>query len=206
MIEDAALSRAGLAFGPFLLLPERQVLLRQGERVRLGSRALDILILLVRRSGELVTKNEIVAHVWPDLVVEENNLRVHMVALRRALGDDPRSPTYIHNVTGRGYRFLAPVAEVNAPEPSADADPDAAPAQRPPAPSADADDGALAAEATGAAGHATAAAASAPTRGGPMAARQAIGRDDTVEGVAERLLQRRFLTIVGPGGIGKTSL
>lgn len=96
-------------FGPFVLVPGRQALLHHGEPVRLGGRALDILTLLVTRPGELVTKRELMATVWPETVVEESNLKVHVAALRRALDDLPASARYIATVTGRGYRFVAPV-------------------------------------------------------------------------------------------------
>jgi hypothetical protein len=77
------------AFGPFVLVPERQLLLKGGAPVRIGSRALDILTALVERPGELVNKRELMACGWPNTVVDESNLKVNMVALRRALGDGP---------------------------------------------------------------------------------------------------------------------
>ena len=97
------------AFGPFVLIPERQLLLKDEAPVRIGSRALDILTALVERSGELVSKRELISRAWPDTVVEESNLKVNMVALRRALGDGRGAAQYIATVTGRGYRFIAPV-------------------------------------------------------------------------------------------------
>ncbi|WP_439365117.1 winged helix-turn-helix domain-containing protein [Bradyrhizobium sp. DASA03005] len=96
-------------FGPFLLLPERQLLLNGEVPVRIGGRALDILTALVERPGEIVTKQELFARVWPNTIVEEANLKVNMNALRRALGDGPESAKYIATVTGRGYRFIAQV-------------------------------------------------------------------------------------------------
>jgi DNA-binding winged helix-turn-helix (wHTH) protein len=97
------------AFGPFLLIPECQLLLRDDASVRIGCRALDLLTALVERPGELVTKAELVARAWPSTIVEEANLKVNMSALRRALGDDVGTPNYIATVTGRGYRLIAPV-------------------------------------------------------------------------------------------------
>jgi len=113
-----------IRFGPFCLLPDRAVLLRNEEPVRLGSRAAEILVLLVRNAGSLVTKSEIIGEVWPDTIVVEANLSVHMSALRRALDDDTASSTYIATVPGRGYRFVAPVVvESNAaPHPGTDSD------------------------------------------------------------------------------------
>lgn len=96
-------------FGHFKLIPARQVLLRNGVPVRIGSRALDILTLLVRRSGELVGKHELIAAVWPDTFVDESNLKVNICSVRRALGDTRTPPQYIATIAGRGYRFVAPV-------------------------------------------------------------------------------------------------
>ena len=97
------------AFGPFLLQPERQSLLKDGGRVRIGGRALDLLTALVERAGELVDKRELMSHVWPKIFVEEGNLKVNVAGLRRALGESPVNPQYIATVAGRGYRFIASV-------------------------------------------------------------------------------------------------
>src|ERR1700730_9928270 len=103
-----------LSFGPFRLFA-KQGLLLEGERlVRLGSRALDILIVLVEGAGELISKNELMARVWPDTNVEPANLTVHIAALRRALSDGRAGNRYILSIPGRGYRFVAPVTVVNA--------------------------------------------------------------------------------------------
>jgi DNA-binding winged helix-turn-helix (wHTH) protein len=98
-----------LTFGRFRLMPARQQLLRDGTHVPLGSRALDILTVLVRRSGEAITKHDLIAAVWPDTFVDESNLKVNVCHLRRALGDTQKQPKYIATVPGRGYRFVAPV-------------------------------------------------------------------------------------------------
>ena len=100
------------AFGPFTLIPERQLLLHGDAPVRIGGRALDILTALVKRPGELVSKRELMACAWPNMVVDEGNLKVNMVALRRALGEGPGAAEYIATVVGRGYRFVAPVQAV----------------------------------------------------------------------------------------------
>lgn len=107
--EPTQLAARSFAFGTFLLIPERQALTRNGAPVRLGGRALDILTVLVNRPGELVSKRELLARVWPDTVVEEGSLKTHMAALRRALGDVPAPALYIATVAGRGYQFIAPV-------------------------------------------------------------------------------------------------
>ncbi|NMN07357.1 MULTISPECIES: winged helix-turn-helix domain-containing protein [unclassified Novosphingobium] len=110
-------------FGRFRLFPERQMLLRDEEPVRLGSRATEILSLLVRHAGALVSKAQIMEKVWPDTTVVEANLSVHMSALRRALTDDTSASPYIVTVPGRGYRFTAAVGQGQqdrpVPEPAA---------------------------------------------------------------------------------------
>ena len=97
------------AFGPFRLMPERQLLLQGDTAVRIGGRALDLLIALVERPGELVSKHELIAFAWPTTTVDESNLKVNMAALRRALSDDAGAARYIATVSGRGYRFIAPI-------------------------------------------------------------------------------------------------
>jgi len=104
-----ALKEQAHRFGPFRLIPSQRLLLDSGDPVRMGARALDILILLVERAGTVVTKAELIAHVWPDTVVEEISLRVSIAALRRALGDCEAEHRYIANVVGRGYSFVASV-------------------------------------------------------------------------------------------------
>ena len=106
-------------FGTFRLLPARQLLLEGEAPVRLGSRALEILSALVERPGELVSKDELTARVWPNAVVEESNLKVQVAALRRALGEGRLGRRYIATVSGRGYRFVAPVEHSDPATPSA---------------------------------------------------------------------------------------
>ena len=105
---EAKLSRSAFSFGPFRLIPSEQLLLEGETPVRLGSRALDILVALVERAGEVVTKEELVRRVWPNTFVEEGNLRVHIAALRKVLHDGQAGNRYIANIPGRGYRFIAP--------------------------------------------------------------------------------------------------
>ena len=99
-----------ICFGPFRLSVTERVLEKEGVRVRLGSRALDILIALVERPAEVVTKKELFAIVWPDLVVDDGNLRYHVLALRKALGEGRSGIRYVTNVSGRGYCFVAPIS------------------------------------------------------------------------------------------------
>ena len=110
MAEDAATwARSGTSFGPFQLYPTQQLLCEGETRIPLGSRAINLLIALVDRAGELVTKDELIALVWPNLFVEEANLRVTIGQLRRALRDGQSGNRYIATDAGRGYRFVAPV-------------------------------------------------------------------------------------------------
>jgi DNA-binding winged helix-turn-helix (wHTH) protein len=112
---DLGVREQGLAFGPYLLLRSQKTLLERGRAVRLGNRALDLLIALAERAGEVVSKNELIKYAWPDTFVEESNLRVHVAALRRILGDGDEKSRYIINVAGRGYSFVAPVSLIDAP-------------------------------------------------------------------------------------------
>src|SRR5258708_39536045 len=96
-------AKTSFAFGPFRLLAARHELLVQGVPVAIGQRALDVLFVLVARHGELVTKDELMSEVWPGVVVEENNLAVHISALRKILGQAPDGQRYLQTVAGRGY-------------------------------------------------------------------------------------------------------
>ena len=83
--------------------------------MRLGSRAFDILVALVERAGETIPKDQLIARAWPDTVVEEGALRVHVAALRKALGDGRAGKRYVANHPGRGYTFVAPVTREHTP-------------------------------------------------------------------------------------------
>ena len=159
-----------ISFGPFRLLAARQQLLEGDKPVRLGGRALDILIALTERPGELVAKATLMSRVWPDTVVEETNLSVNIAGLRRALGDGQAGNRYIVNIPGRGYRFVAPVAVSDEPK-------------------------SLAPRLTEASAHNL-----------PARLMRLIGRADFVTTVIRLLPLHRLLTIVGPGGVGKTSV
>jgi TolB-like protein len=112
-------------FGPFRLSVGRRELLAHGAPVALGARAFDVLLALVRREGLLATKDELMAEVWPDIVVEENNLQVQISTLRKVLGESPEGARYLLTVPGRGYRFVAEVrhAHTAAPDSSASSQP-----------------------------------------------------------------------------------
>jgi predicted ATPase/DNA-binding winged helix-turn-helix (wHTH) protein len=108
---------AGIAFGRFLLLPHRRELLADGRPVRLGGRAFDVLMVLIEARGAVVSKNALMARVWPDRIVEENNLQWQISALRAAFGADRN---LIRTVSGRGYQFTAEIDTVDG-RPEADA-------------------------------------------------------------------------------------
>jgi len=164
---------ACFSFGPFHLIPTQRLLLEAEKPLRLGSRALDILIALVERRGELVSKEELMARVWPKMFVEPANLTVHVAAVRRVLGDGRNGYRYLVNIPGRGYRFVAPVTVVEN--------------EMPPLPLLQP-------------------VASNGSHNLPAQVTKRVGRADTVRILAAQLSQERFVTIVGPGGVGKTSV
>ena len=101
-------------FGPFRLDLARRELSRDGTPVQLGGRALDILLVLAAAKGEVVTKDQLIAQVWSGAVVDENNIQVHVSALRKALDDGGGAQRYVRTVQGRGYRLVG--ARDRAPE------------------------------------------------------------------------------------------
>ncbi|WP_148294058.1 winged helix-turn-helix domain-containing protein [Azospirillum sp. B4] len=147
-----------------LHLPDR-VLLKGGAPVRLGDRALDILVALILRAGQLVGRDELLAAVWTNTTVEDSALRVHMSGLRRALGDGQAGARYIVNHVGRGYRLVVPVTQRT---PGAIAGGNAVPL--------------------------------------PISLDRVIGRTAVVDQLLARVATRRLVTLVGAGGIGKTTV
>src|ERR1700674_3597435 len=107
-MSDAVVHRK-LRFGPFELSIGERMLRREGQVLPLGGRALDILIYLADRQGEVIAKQELIDHVWSDVTVEEGSLRVHVAAIRKALGDGQFGNRYIANVKARGYSFVGTV-------------------------------------------------------------------------------------------------
>jgi TolB-like protein len=95
-----------VSFGRFRLDLGRRELSRDGVPMHLGARVLDILCVLVSAKGDVVTKDELMARVWPGLVVEEGNIHVHISAIRKALDDGKSGQNYVMTVPGRGYRFI----------------------------------------------------------------------------------------------------
>lgn len=111
-------AQSSFAFGPFVFHTLSRRLEKQGELVLLSSRAAELLLLLLTRAGELVTKDELQRAGWGDRVVAENNLTVHMAALRRVLRDGGQVEEHVRTEHGRGYRFVVPVKRKEA-EPGA---------------------------------------------------------------------------------------
>jgi predicted ATPase/DNA-binding winged helix-turn-helix (wHTH) protein len=154
-------SEIRVLFDPFELNVTERSLEKADNVIPLGGRAFDILLALVDRAGEVISKDELIAKAWPDVTVEEGSLRVHLSVLRKALADGGFGRRYIENVKGRGYCFVAPV---------------------------------------------TRQAAFARSSNLPPALGRMIGRDDTVLEIRNRLETERLITILGTGGIGKTTV
>jgi predicted ATPase/DNA-binding winged helix-turn-helix (wHTH) protein len=159
------------SFGPFRLFAAERQLKKGDEAVPLGSRALDTLIALVERAGEVVTQRELISRVWPNVTVEEANLRVNVASLRKALGDGRAGARYIVTVPGRGYSFVAPVT---LSRPQSSRSKEGAVSDRP--------------------------------QGLPSQLARMIGRADIIRALSAQLMIWRFVSIVGPGGIGKTTV
>ena len=171
-------------FGPFRLHVAGRLLQRNGAAVHLGSRSLDLLIALVERPGEVIPRRELMARAWSGLVVDEANLRVNIASLRKSLGESQDGARYIVNLPGRGYSFVAAVNRTRIESSSrqvrmARSAEFPADIQPPVAQS---------------------------KRYLPARLDRLIGRDDSVRAVIELLTQHRFVSIIGPGGMGKTTV
>lgn len=171
MIEQDAPRVSQVRFGPFTFFPAQRLLAEDGAAVNLGSRARAILSVLLEYHGEVVTKAQLIQKVWPETFVEEANLRVHIAALRRALGDGQDGRRYIVNISGRGYSFVSPIEREEAP-PSREklAGPGVISSNLPPVLS------------------------------------RIVGRAATVKFASSLLMEQRFVSLVGPGGIGKSTV
>lgn len=167
-----------VGFGPFKLYPDERRLERDGVPVRLGGRAVELLIALVESAGQVVGKRDLISRVWPDVVVEEGSLRFHILAIRKALSDGESGVRYVANMAGRGYSFVAPITRgLSAPRVAPTAQEAPASISR-----------------------------AAPAASIPEPASPVVGRTQDIDCVAKELLRRRLVTIVGSGGIGKTTL
>src|SRR2546430_5027298 len=100
-------------FGSFRLDTREHFLLRNGERVKLEGKVFETLVVLVQHSGRLVRKDELMNQVWPDAIVEENNLEKSISVLRKLLGENGSDLRYVETVRGLGYRFAADVRELD---------------------------------------------------------------------------------------------
>src|SRR6266404_1107203 len=158
-----------LKFGPFELSIGERVLRRDGQVLPLGGRALDILMYLAERPGEVIAKQELMDRIWSDVTVEEGSLRVHVAAIRKTLGDGQFGNRYIANIKGRGYSFVGTVVPLTGNTESRN---DKFRHQ-----------GRL-----------------------PVRPLMMIGRETVVSEVSDKLRDERFVTLLGPGGIGKTTI
>jgi DNA-binding winged helix-turn-helix (wHTH) protein len=156
-----------LKFGPFELSIGERLLRRHGVVVPLGSRALDILTYLAGRPGQVIAKQELIDHVWSDVTVEEGSIRVHVAAIRKALGDGQFGNRYIANIKGRGYSFVGTVVPLAG---STESGNDRSGQQ------------------------------------GRLRPLMMIGRESVISEVSDKLRDERFVTLLGPGGIGKTTI
>ncbi|EXF92923.1 transcriptional regulator [Pseudomonas fluorescens HK44] len=157
-------------FGPYRIYPGQRLILEADRPLRLGRRSMDILLILLEHAGHVVSKHQLISRVWPKSVVEDINLRVHIAALRKALGDGQAGQRYIVTVAQRGYSFVAPCSLEHI-------------EQRPPS-----------------SGH---------EQSGhnlPIRRTRMIGRQALVDSLVTHLPHQRFITLVGPGGIGKTTV
>jgi predicted ATPase/DNA-binding winged helix-turn-helix (wHTH) protein len=157
-----------LRFGPFELSIGERVLRRDGQVLPLGGRALDILIYLADRPGEVIAKQELIDHVWSDVTVEEGSLRVHIAAIRKALADGQFGNRYIANVKARGYSFVGTLVPLAGRESRNDR------SQQ---------QGRL-----------------------PVRPLMMVDRELVISEVNDKLRDGRFVTLLGPGGIGKTTI
>ena len=159
-------ARRVMRFGPFHLCLLERVLVEDGRQIQLGDRAFDILATLIEQAGKLVSKEELIARAWPRRVVEEVNLRIHIAALRRALGDGKAGERYIVNIIGRGYVFVAKVGYEYVYVSSPGAPPHRLPSQL----------------------------------------THLVGRARETEALSDLVSKQRLVTLVGPGGVGKSVL
>src|SRR5262249_9082059 len=115
LVPDDYTRDSAISFGPFRLFPKARFLQRDGSAIRIGSRALEILIILTEQPGEIINKRELIKRVWLDVNVDESSLRFQVAALRKAIGDGTEGVRYVVNVPGRGYYFAAPIAQRGTP-------------------------------------------------------------------------------------------
>lgn len=167
----------GFAFGTFLLRPRERLLTQAGKPVSLGNRAFEILLLLLGRPGETISKDEIFQTVWQGIHVGEGALRVHVSALRKALGEAVTGGgSLIVNQPGAGYSFTGQVRAFEGEQADFSPEPDGKDART----------------------------ATRPLEWTDVPGRIAIGRAETIVQLSEQIGTRALVSIVGPGGVGKT--
>jgi len=171
---------ARVKFGPFCLSAAERLLTRDGNPVEIGGRSFDLLAALVEQPGRVLSKRELLKRVWSDVVVEDGSLRFHMAGLRKLLGDGQNGARYIATQVGVGYAFVAPI-ELREPAHGTVEQEWAAP-ERPPA----------------------RALADAPNM--PSRLPHLIGRDTDLRLLTDRIVDTPLFTVVGPAGVGKTTL
>src|SRR5271155_5458122 len=159
-----------LSFGTFRLVPSRQQLFDGDQPLRIGSRALGLLHVLVENAGEIVSKDKLLEAVWSKVWVDEANLRANIGALRKVLGDGRDGRRYIQNVPGRGYRFIEPVYRGEKSYVLASPNDAAA------------------------------------SRSAPRNSVRLIGRSQELENLSSQIAAHRMISVVGSGGVGKSSL
>ena len=151
-------------FGRFAIRPGKREFLIDGRPAKIGARAFDLLIALVERRQRVVSKDELLDIVWPGVIVEESNVQVQVVALRKLLGDGA-----ISTIPGRGYKFSAPIEGLDTAMPTL-----AEPAR--------------------------------PALANARDAHPLFGRDAERAEIKTLVENHRLISLVGPGGIGKTRL
>jgi predicted ATPase/DNA-binding winged helix-turn-helix (wHTH) protein len=162
---------SNVTFGPFKLNLKQRRLEKGDTPLRIGSRAFDILAVLVERAGKIVSKSDLMERVWRDVAVDERCLRVHVASLRKALGDCEAGARYVITLSGRGYCFVAPVSRSCATVPTNG--------------KLQVDDGSCRL---------------------PNCPARTVGRDEAIQQLSAQLVAGRFVSVVGTGGIGKTTI
>jgi len=159
-----------VSFGSFRLNMAERWIEKDGARLDIAARALDVLIELVEQAGSVVSKTELLSKLWPGSSADEGRLRVYITGVRKALGDGEGGARYVATVSGQGYCFVAPIV------PSRD--------------------------------HKKSPAEPALTSIHKLPPQQTrvLGRDQVVSNLRDRLIAERFITVVGSGGIGKTTV
>lgn len=169
MEQSGRLDGKTYCFGDYRFIPDRQLLTLGEKPLRIGARALDLLHLLVIHAGEVVGKDQLIRYAWPATFVHEGNLKVNIAALRRALSGTASGLSCIATVSGRGYRFVAPLRVYGGDHQPPLETPKAAGSELP-------------------------------------LQTEVVGRDRAIADLVAKLSECKLLTIVGPAGVGKTTL